>query len=267
MLLKIISKLTPIFALTLIGYAGAYLFELGYLHHFDLGMQSVRVTVNSFIVWAFVACMAVPYFTISVWPLLHRYLDPAPNEIKNIQYRKIMAFALLIVLAMLFTGIIFNSFELLYLCAIPVFMGYVVLSPFRYKKKSMTYAQAVDSQTKNKKKIPKKERNIYLDFIERTSVVAILIGVAVVALGSLFAAGKSNLKTFEYDKKEYGVISEYDDLIIAREIKANKITGSTIYRKISEQPIVFETTEITKPHKSLTVQLAGNELFTLVEAK
>lgn len=225
-----------IFFLSMAAYVGAYCFELGYLRWFGINYQSVRVQTESFVISFIILVPAVQsahYWLRNLKDIRQEILKSriAQNRIGRYWLNRLLSPSLLTILAyVILTSFILNVRFWLVVIEIAVFCLFELLD-FNRKTPPLP--------------------NLFPKRIDRAiglMMMSLLLIIASVSLGKLYASTVSIFKTVVIAKQRYIVVREYNGEFILKGIdSSNHLTWDTKFVPMEQLGgYTFQLQEIKK---------------------
>lgn len=243
-LLTLFKQLSPVLSATLVGYFCAYLFEIGYLHYFELSWQSARVTVNSFIVATILGISIGYLIRMYIYPLLNFLTSDSSSYIAKYFKKNVFVLFLLIVFFGGFGYFLNKDATLLYMMPLYGF-GYIILDlvlliifHWRPKKK---WEEVFEEGVKREEKVTQVISNSFTEIFETVVRLSVVLGLIFSVGGMIIAQAEENFYTFSFKGDEFVVIREYDNLIIGKQYANGQISGRIIYINSSNNVLLFES--------------------------
>jgi hypothetical protein len=243
---EIFDKLTPVFSVTLLGYFCAYVFEIGYLRYFDISWQSAHVTVNSFLVTTVIGAGIGFYIKEYVYPFLSALGTTSKSYagayLKKKAYFTFIVLTFLFGLLFVFTKNINSWYPLIVFFAIYLAIETILLFAFHWRphrKIDDIFKQAIEADER-RNVIDHKYDNEYTKSFESLFRLMIYLGLIFCVAGMVLAQSLKNIRTIDYNKQTYGVVREYDNLIVAKEISNGHFGSRVLYLNPQSQPIIFK---------------------------
>lgn len=246
---ELLDKITFPFALTMVAYFGAYVFEVAYLNHFGINIESARVTVNSFLLWSSSIFIIVLTFKDLIediwWRMMNRW-----RKLTIIMVISTAYICLFMLIQLFRSGVI--DLSILSIGSVLILLTFGI--PRRNTKLS--------TNNKSEKKYVKTEFSNTI-----TAIAAVLFFTALMSYlcGAFYGSFQGHMKSIVSGEKRFAIVAEYDNMLIGKQVSSGGVLlNDILYIDISEGAYHFQNIMLKKPHHPIRLQIFGKDLYYLI---